>query len=363
MKKTITNAFLVVTTIVTIILVLCMANSLLKNSVKTSSAGAKDISELDKINIRISACNSDTHPQTLGLYAMKAYVEAESGGKITVSVFSNGQLGDEDVSLQQVQAGTLEMCTASIAPITTFQNKFQVLDIPFLFNDYEDAWMVLDSQVGETIMNTLNEVDLKGLAWMENGFRQTTTGKAPIESVNSFKGVKIRTMSAPMHILNFQNLGANPTPVPFSELYMAVSQNIVDGQENPIANVWDLSLYEVQNYLSLTNHLYDSMPLICNLGWWNELPAEYQTIIQKGAVIGQNYSRFCNYERESVLCDMLTEKGMEVVVVSEGARSEMKEQTQQIVSDAVKNGIGTEFVEEFLNGIESVRADVTKGIQ
>lgn len=363
MKKIITNVFLVVITLTSVILILSMANSLFKGSAQTSTTGAKDISELDEVNIRISAGNSETHPQTLGLYAMKKYVETESDGKITVDIFANGQLGDEDVSLEQVQTGTLEMCTASIAPITTFQNKFQVFDIPFLFNGYEEAWMVLDSHVGETVMDSLNEVDLKGLAWMENGFRHTTTKSSGITSIDSFKGVKIRTMSAPMHILNFETLGSNPTPVPFAELYMAVSQNIVDGQENPIANVWDLSLFEVQNYLSLTGHLYDSMPLICNLSWWNELPAEYQTIIQKGAIAGQNYSRFSNFGRESVLQDMLKEKGMEIVVVSEEARDAMKEQTQQVVSDAVKKEIGTEFVEEFLSGLEDVRSDITKGVQ
>lgn len=362
LKKILINIFLTVITVFSIVLVLCMANSLFKNSIQAQASGEQYISELKDIQIRVSAANSETHPQTLGLYAMKNYIETESRGKIKVDIFTNGQLGDEDVSLQQVQAGTLEMCTASMAPITTFQKKFQVFDIPFMFNSYEDVWMILDSPAGDKVLDSLEEVDLKGLAWMENGFRHVTSKKAPITGLESFSGLKIRTMTAPMHILSFQALGANPTPVPFSELYMAVSQNIVDGQENPIANVWDLNLYEVQKYLSLTGHLYDSMPLICNLSWWNDLPAEYRNIIQKGADIGQDYSRFCNYERESVLKEKLQEKGMEVVEVSEEAKQEMKEKTQKVVIDAVKNEIGEEFVNEFMTDMEKARGDVVKGI-
>ncbi len=363
MKKVITTILVACACVASVILIMCMCNTMLKRSGISEASGAKDLAELEEIDIRISACNSESHPQTLGLYAMKDYVERISDGKITVSVFPNGQLGDEEVSLTQVQAGTLEMCTSSIAPITTFQKKFSVLDIPFLFSDYEEAWMVLDSKVGQGLMESLNDMDLKGLAWMENGFRHITTKSKPVNTMADLKGVKIRTMNAPMHILNFQTLGANPTPVNFSELYMAMSQNIVDGQENPIANVWDLNMYEVQKYVSLTGHIYDSMPLICNLSWWNNLPAEYQTIIQEGAMIGQNYSRFCNYEREDELRTMLTEKGMEFTDVTDEAKEEMKNATQSIVADAVKEEIGAEYVDTFLTEMEEVKSDILKGVQ
>ncbi|WP_432661881.1 DctP family TRAP transporter solute-binding subunit [Wukongibacter baidiensis] len=319
--------------------------------------------DLGSYEIRISAANSESHPQTLGLYAMKEYVEKESNGKLTISVFSNGQLGDEDVSLEQVQAGTLEMATASIAPVATFQKKFFALDIPFLFDTYEEAWMVMDSSVGIDLLDSLDEVGLKGLAYMENGFRHITTDNKEVKALKDLEGLKIRTMNSPMHIKNFQALDSNPTPVPFSELYMAMSQNIVNGQENPIANIWDVNMYEVQSYVSLTGHIYDAMPLVTNLKWWNELPPQYQTIIQKGAILGQNYSRFCNYEREDILKAKLEEKGMTVVEVSKEAKDEMRAASQDVVADAVKKEVGEETISNFLNGIENVKKDIVKGIQ
>lgn len=362
MKKAISNFFVIVMALATGILILCMCFSLFKNSRRTVVAAHKDLSDLGDVSIRISACNSINHPQTLGLYAMKKYIEEKSMGKVIVNIYPNGQLGSEEMSLEQVQSGTLEMCTASLAPITVYQQKFQVMDIPFLFRSYEEAWLVLDSHVGETLMDTLEEVNMKGLAWMENGFRHTTTASKPVSSVADFSGVKIRTMSAPMHILNFQTLGANPTPVPFSELYMALSQKIVDGQENPIANVWDLNMYEVQKYLSLTGHIYDSMPLIANLDWWNSLPAEYQTIITKGSLVGQNYSRFCNFEREDMLKKLLEEKGMTVIEIDDSVKEQMREATQQIVTDAVRQTVGDKYVDTFFAEMEAVKADVTKGV-
>lgn len=362
MKKAITNFFVVVMAIATGLLILCMCFSLVKNSRRTVVTAHRDLSELGNIAIRISACNSINHPQTLGLFAMEKYVEEQSLGKIEVNIYPNGQLGSEEMSLEQVQSGTLEMCTASLAPITVYQNKFQVMDIPFLFGSYEEAWLVLGSYVGEELMATLEEVNMKGLAWMENGFRHTTTASKPIASISDFSGVKLRTMAAPMHILNFQTIGANPTPVPFSELYMALSQKIVDGQENPIANVWDLNMYEVQKALTLTGHIYDTMPLIANLDWWNSLPAEYQTIIIKGALIGQNYSRFCNYEREDLLKELLQEKGMTVLDPDDSVKEEMRAATQGVVTEAVRESIGGEYVDAFFAGMEEVLSDVTKGV-
>ncbi len=324
-----------------------------------ASAGAQG----GTYEIRISACNSLDHPQTLGLDVMKKYIEAETQGKVKVSIYPNSQLGAEVESVEQVKNGTLEMATASIGPITTFQKKFQVLDIPFLFENYEQAWAVCDSKVGTDLMKTLEESGLKGLAYMENGFRHVTNNVKPINTIDDFKGLKIRTMQAPMHMANFTALGANPTPVPWSELYMAMSQKIVDGQENPLANIWELKMNEVQKYVSLTGHIYDAMPLVTNLKWFNSLPADYQRIIEKGAILGQNYSRFINANRESMLADKLTEKGMQVNSLKPEALAAIKAVSQPVVADKVKAEIGADFVEAFLQGIDAVKADTVKSVE
>ena len=346
-----------------VMMVLLVMTSLIACGGSSEKAQAGNSSEeLGSYEIRISACNSLDHPQTLGLGVMKEYIEKKSNGKIIVKIYPNSQLGAEIESVEQVQNGTLEMATASIGPITTFDKKFAVLDIPFLFDNYQQAWATFDSQVGSDLMDSLEESGLKGLAYMENGFRHATNTVRPIKSIDDFKGLKIRTMEAPMHMANFSALGANPTPVPWSELYLSMSQKIVDGQENPLANIWELNMYEVQDYVSLTNHIYDAMPLVTNLKWFNGLPGEYQKIIEKGAILGQNYSRFINANREALIVEQLTEKGMKINSLNAENLQAIKDVSQPVVSEKVKKEIGAEFVDAFIAGIDAVKADTVKSV-
>ena len=162
------------------------------------------------------------------------------------------------------------------------------------------------------------------------------------------------------HIEFFKAMGANPTPVPFSELYMALSQKIADAQENPIANVTDKKLYEVQQYLSLTNHIYDAMPLVCNLDFFNSLPAEYQGIVQAGAIYGQEVSRFINAEREALILADLEKQGMIINTVSDDARAEMAKAAQPAAIKLIAQDIGQDAVDEYLANVEEILAQIAK---
>lgn len=314
------------------------------------------------IKARISICNSMTHPQTLGLMLFKKYVEEETKGGMVIAVYCNSQLGGERESVEQVISGALEMATASAGPLTTFNNKFMILDIPFAFDSYDAAWGVMDGPMGQKLLDSSEKIGLKGLAYMENGFRHVTNNVRPITDLKDFDGIKIRTMEAPMHIANFKALDANPTPVPWTELYMTMQQNIVDGQENPLANIWELKMYEVQKYASLTGHIYDPMPLVANLAWFNKLPKDYQAIVEKGAILGQNYSRFVNQARERELVAKLTAKGMQVNDVSAKAKGEMREKSQGMIVDKIKATTDKKFVEDWIAAIKDFKKDVNAGL-
>jgi tripartite ATP-independent transporter DctP family solute receptor len=312
--------------------------------------------------VRISVCNAPTHPQNIGLEIMKQYVEEKTDGEIVIAVYPNSQLGAERESVEQCTSGSLEMATASAGPLTTFNNKFMVLDIPFAFDSYEVAWMVLDGPIGQELLESCEEAGLKGLAYMENGFRHVTNSVRPIETVEDFKNIKIRTMEAPMHMENFKLLGANPTPVPWTELYLTIQQKIVDGQENPLANLWETKMYEVQKYASLTGHIYDPMPLVADLKWFESLTPEQQSIIEKGALLGQNYSRFVNKIREEQLVDLLTAEGMEINDVSAEAKAEMREMSQDKVVQKIKDNADADFVDKWLDAIKLAIDDVNAGL-
>lgn len=312
--------------------------------------------------VRISVCNAPTHPQNIGLEIMKQYVEEKTNGEIVIVVYPNSQLGAERESVEQCTSGSLEMATASAGPLTTFNNKFMVLDIPFAFDSYEVAWMVLDGPIGQELLDSCEDAGLKGLAYMENGFRHVTNSVRPVQTVEDFDDIKIRTMEAPMHMENFKLLGANPTPVPWTELYMTIQQRIVDGQENPLANLWETKMYEVQKYASLTGHIYDPMPLVADLEWFESLTPEQQSIIEKGALLGQNYSRFVNKMREDQLVDLLTAEGMEINDVSAEAKAEMREISQDKVVQKIKENTDASFVDKWLDAIELAIGDVNAGL-
>lgn len=309
--------------------------------------------------IRIALENSETYPATLGLKVMKDYVEKETDGNVKVEIYASGQLGGEEETLEQVSQGSLEMAVASFAPVVSYDNAFEVMDIPFVYNTYQEAWMVLDSSVGTDMLNSLKDYGMIGMAFMENGFRQITSNAAPVQTMADLSKVKIRTMQNNNHMESFSALGANPTPVAFSELYMALSQNTVDAQENPIANVTDKKLYEVQKYLSLSNHIYDAMPLVCNLDFFESLPGKYQGIVKTGATLGMEYSRFCNAERESLILEELKGYGMEINEVSEEAHEEMKNVAQPAVIKLVSEDIGQDKVDEYLANVETVLGEIS----
>lgn len=349
--------------IISLVIVLALASVFAFGFNGAGKAQSGDVDDLTaKFNIRISACNSLQHPQTQGLQVMKEYIEKESEGKITVSIHPNSQLGDEIESLEMVQKGTLEMATASMGPCSVFVQDFKVFDMPFLFDNYEQAWATLDSPVGTELMNTFETVGLKGMAYMENGFRHVTNNVRPIETVDDYKGIKIRTMEVPTHMKLFQMLGANPTPIPFSELYLSLQQNVVAGQENPLANIFELRLNEVQDYVSLTGHIYDAMPLVANLDWYNSMPLKYQEIVTEGAILGQNYSRFVNQQKESLIIKSYEGTSFKVNEVSLENKEKMREATQPQVREIIEGEIGNEPIELLLSGIERVKKDISAGL-
>lgn len=348
------NILILVVMLTSIILTGCGSN--------TTAGGEVADEDLPSLEIRVSACNSMEHPQTLGLDLFKDLVEADTDGKVTVKIYPNSQLGSERESVEQVKSGTLEMATASAGPLTTFDKGIMVMDIPFAFDNYEEAWATLDGEAGRDIFNSFENAGLKGLAWMENGFRHITTDTNPIVTPEDLKGLKIRTMEAPMHMENFTLLGANPTPVPWSDLYMSMSQGVVNGQENPIANIWEVNMAEVQDYVSLTGHIYDSMPLVANLDWFNKLPDQYKLIIEKAAIQGANYSRFINKLREDELVVLLEEKGMEVNALTADQKAVFRDASQQDVIDKIKEEVDPAFIDKYLENIEKTREDINKGM-
>ena len=179
--------------------------------------------------------------------------------------------------------------------LATYSEKINALGLPFLFEDYDSVYKVLDSEIGDELVADLANRNMIQLAYWENGLRQVTNSKRPINTPDDLKGLKIRTPEDAMTIAIFTALGASPSPLAFSELYLALQQGTFDGQENPVSNIYANNFADVQKYLSITNHKYECKNMIFSLSKWNSYPEDVQTLLKEAAV------KFGNEHRQAIV--------------------------------------------------------------
>lgn len=244
-----------------------------------------------------------------GSQAFKETVERLTSGRYRVTIQRND---NEREAIEATQIGTQEFTITSTGPVGNFVPDVLVLDIPFLFRDYDHARGVLDSRIGQDILAKFSARGLVGVAWMENGFRNVTNSRREVAGPADVQGLKIRTMENPVHMRAFQTLGALPTPMAFSELVPALQQGTVDGQENPIPVIVSNNLNQVQKYLSLTRHVYSPAVMIGNPAFWNGLNAADKAAFQEAAkaAVRGNRDRVTADEQRGV--QLLRERGMTV---------------------------------------------------
>jgi C4-dicarboxylate-binding protein DctP len=202
-------------------------------------------------------------------------------GRIDVKVFPSGQLGNDTQIVEQVQLNTVQMGIPPTAVLGQFEPRLQLIDLPFLFPKREACYEVLDGEVGRTLLEGLSKKGFKGLVYWESGFKQLTTRGKPINSSVDLKGMKIRTMDSPLIIEQYRTWGANPVPISFGETYNALQQKVVDGQENPLISIDRMKFYEVQDYLTISNHAYLGYGVLINKKFWDGLPKDLADTVQK----------------------------------------------------------------------------------
>lgn len=279
----------------------------------------------------------DAHPYVLGMKKISELVNSKTNGAVTLDVFGNSQLGSERDLIEGLQLGSVQMTCVSTAPLSGFTDMFLVFDLPFIFETTEIARAVCDSEVGTEILQSVEAQGLVGLAWFENGFRNVTNSKKPIEKPEDLKGMKIRTMENQMHMAAFQTMGADPTPMAMGEVFTALQQGTIDGQENPVPIIETNKFDEVQKYISMTGHLYSPTPVFISKDYFDALPAEYQTAVKEAAM------EAAPYEREQI--DLQTESGLKALeergmTVSYPEKAAFQEATKSIYDTYVKDEAG-----------------------
>jgi TRAP-type transport system periplasmic protein len=315
-----------------------------------NNEGTADTGE--KKTIRAGIGLNDSHPQYKGLLKFKEIVEEKTNGQIVVETYHSGQLGDDRTMTEALQLGTQEVVIPSTAPLANFVPEFSVFDFPFLFPSEEVADKVLDGEVGQKFLDKLEAQNLVGLSYWENGFRQVSNSKTAIATAADFKGLKLRTMENDLHLEAFRALGANPTPMAFTELFTAMQQGTVDGQENPFATIYLSKFYEVQSHVSNTNHIYSPFVFLMSKSFYDGLTEEQQQIVKEASVEAGLYERELNREANAqYLADLQTE-GVTYTEITPEAHAEMKELVQPVI-DKYADKIGKETVQEVYDAIEA----------
>ena len=211
-----------------------------------------------------------------------------------------------------LDSGTVDIIITDASNFSTYDPKMGISALPFQFADFEEAWAFMDSEVEAEAEAGLLDYNMRVLAHYCNGFRCVTNNKGPIETPDDMKGMLIRTPENPVIMATMTALGANPQPLAFSELYQALNQGTYDAQENPIPVIYNNQLYEVQDYLSVTNHIYSGMCFTIAESTWNKLSAEQQEIVAAAAQASADYDREMNKAQSDELVATLEESGMQI---------------------------------------------------
>lgn len=264
---------------------------------------------LSEMTIKLGVVTKPGSAQNIVAEKFGDLLAERSGGSIRVKIFHSGSIGNETEILQQIQMNTIQMGIITGGPFDTFDPIVRVINYPFMFRDNTQADELLDGPLGKEILDSLATSGFKGLCFSENGFRNLTNSKLPVKTPADLKGLKIRVMSSTLHKAIWQNLGANPTPMPWP-IYTELEQGVIDGQENPLWVMEVYKLYEIQKYLTLTRHVYSPHIDVASLAWWNGLEKKTQGMIQTAIYEAAVHQRKLNRAGNDQRLKLLENQGM-----------------------------------------------------
>ena len=272
-------------------------------------------------------------------------VEKASGGKMKVRAIGAAALGS-DVQMQQALiGGAQEMMVGSTATLVGITKEMALWDTPFLFNNAQEADAVLDGPVGEKVKAKLEEKGLVGLVYWENGFRNLTNNKRPVAKLEDLDGVKLRVMQNNVFLDSFKTLGANAVPLPFSELFSALETKAVDGQENPYNTILSSKFYEVQKYLTVTNHVYSPWIVLASKKWWDGLSADEKKVLMDAAKKSRDFERQDTRAEAAKALGDLKAKGMQINQLSPAETARMRDKLTK-VNAAIAANVGMDLWNE-----------------
>jgi TRAP-type transport system periplasmic protein len=320
-----------------------LLGSLLLGGMALASGQAE--AQISERTLRWAQQNSLEHPQGLGAKKFAELVESKSGGKIKVRVFPSGQLGGDLPNVSALQGGTLDLMVLNAGLLVGIVKDFAVVDLPFLFANPEQADAVVDGPVGKKLFDKLPEKGLVGLGYFELGFRNVSNSKRPITKLEDFAGIKLRVLQSPLFIELFNTLGANTVAMPFPEVYTALEQKVIDGQENPYTVIFDSKFQEVQKYVSATQHIYNAQSVLISKKSWDGLSPEEQKIIQSSLDDAKVYQRGISRQKATEALEGLKKGGITANEIAPAELDRIKEKVKPVIEKFAKESGGDLYAE------------------
>ena len=331
-----------------------MKRLFLKTIVAAVAVAACGLAAAQERTIKFTTQNPKGHPLVMGMEKFAEIVQAKSGGKIKVNLFPGGVLGGDAPVVSALQGGTIEMASMNSGILASQVKDFAVFDYPFIFANGKEADAVVDGPFGKKMHAKLESKGLVGLTYWELGFRSITNSKRPITKVEDVEGLKLRVIPNAINVDWVKALGANPTPLAFPELYAALEQKAIDGQENPTSVINANKFFEVQKYVTLTNHQYNPQSVLMSKKFWDSLNPAEQKIITEAAAESTIYQRQQARLQDVTALDALKKGGMQVTELSAAELAKFREKMKPVIE---KHGAATpDAVKELTAELDKLRA-------
>jgi len=297
-------------------------------------------------NARLGYVPTEDHPVGQASRYFAKLVGEKSGGRITIETFGNGVLGSEPDMQASVQAGFIDIMVGPTPNLVGVVPEFMIFDLPFFYKDFAAVDAVMDGEVGKRLFSLLQEkTGIVGLAWWDNGFRHMTNAIRPVKTVEDMAGLNIRVIPNPLFIATWKALGTNPTPLPWPELYSALENRSVDGQETPYALIYTARFYEVQKYLTKTGHVYTPFVLLASQKWFGSLSDEDKALVMEAAKESAKFQREVSRKAAEDLEQELVAKGFQIIEPTPEALAAMRERVAPVVQEYSEK-IGVDLVEQ-----------------
>ncbi len=316
------------------------------------STSAPPANQAVEYTLKVGHSDTVTNLIHISLEHFAEYVSKETNGRVKVDVYAAESIGSNAEMAEMVSMGNLDCVMMPSGQEGVYAPKVLVLELPFLFSSYEQAYAVLDSELGQSLVSDLADHNMIQLAYWENGLRQITNNVRPIEKPADLKGLKIRVPEGSMTFSIFKALGASPSPLAFSELYLALQQGTFDGQENPISNISANNFQDVQKYLTISNHKYEPKNMIFSLSTWEKLPEDVRSVLLEGAGIYGAEHRKAIVDSSDSMLEKLEAAGMQV---SRPDTSVFQEATKSVYTDFYAQN---DWAEDLVKQIKDIIATV-----